>query len=60
MCLYCICVEDILKVAPWGVQVFKNALKLILVQVYAPSNDSEYHEYTKWFLSINTASGGDR
>ena len=52
--------EDILKVAPWGVQVFKNALKLILVQVYAPSNDSEYHEYTKWFLSINTASGGDR
>ena len=43
-----------------GVQVFKIALKLDLVQVYAPSNDSEYREYTEWFLSINTASGGDR
>ena len=43
-----------------GVKVIKNALKLDLVQVYAPSNDSEYREYTKWFLSINTASGGDR
>ena len=43
-----------------GVKVIINALKLDLVQVYAPSNDSEYREYTKWFLSINTASGGDR
>ena len=31
-----------------------------MVQVYAPSNEAEYREYREWFLSINTASGGDR
>ena len=33
---------------------------VVLLQVYAPSNEAEYQEYREWFLAINTASGGDR
>ena len=33
---------------------------VVLLQVYAPSNEAEYREYREWFLAINTASGGDR
>ena len=37
-----------------------EAGRLVLLQVYGPSNEAEYREYREWFLSINTASGGDR
>ena len=38
---------------------YKYKIGTKLVQVYAPSNEAEYREYREWFLSINTASGGD-
>ena len=37
-----------------------KSLKGLPLQVYAPINEAEYREYREWFLSINTASGGDR